>query len=153
MARLQRPTLASLEAARLARDFYLRSVEDDAQYAPAWSSLGRCYRVLAKWDGNEGDENMRRAESCLQRALTLNPQLASVARAYAQLESDMGRSKDALIRLLAAARTNDRDPDLWTGLVYACRYCGLLSASRYLRISSMVWVAPISSERRGVSTP
>ena len=72
---------------------------------------------------------MRRAESCLQRALALNPQLASATRAYAQLESDLGRSKDALVRLLVGARAHDRDPELWAGLVHACRFCGLLSAS------------------------
>ena len=85
--------------------------------------------MLGKSGGDGADENMRRAESCLQRALTLNPQLASATRAYAQLESDLGRSKDALVRLLVGARAHDRDPELWAGLVHACRYCGLLSAS------------------------
>ena len=125
----QKATLVSLEAAGLARDLYLRSVEEDPQYAPAWANLARCYRVLGKSGGDEADENLRRAESCLQRALTLNPQLASVTRAYAQLESDMGRSKDGLMRLLTVAPANDREPEFWAGLVHACRYCGLLSAS------------------------
>ena len=124
----QQAALVSLEAAGLSRDLYLRSVEEDPQYAPAWANLARCYRVLGK-SGDDAEANLRRAESCLQRALTLNPQLASVTRAYAQLESDMGRSKDGLVRLLTAAPTNDRDPEFWAGLVHACRYCGLLSAS------------------------
>jgi eukaryotic-like serine/threonine-protein kinase len=51
------------------------------------------------------------------------------APAYAQLESDTGRSKDALVRLLTATLSNDRDAELWAGLVHACRYCGLLDAS------------------------
>jgi TolB-like protein len=122
-------TLVSLEAAGLARDLYLQSVEADPQYAPAWANLGRCYRVVGKAGGEGAEDYLKRAESCLQRALTLNPQLASVTRAYAQLESDIGRSKDGLVRLLTAARTNDRDPELWAGLVHACRYCGLLPAS------------------------
>jgi eukaryotic-like serine/threonine-protein kinase len=126
---LRQVSLASLDAAGLARDLYLRSVEDDPQYAPAWANLGRCYRIMGKSGGDGADEHKRRAESCLQRALTLNPQLSSVTRTYAQLESDMGRSKDGLVRLLTAARTNDGDPELWAGLVHACRYCGLLSAS------------------------
>src|SRR4030095_9146315 len=125
----QQATLVSLEAAGLARDLYLQSVEADPQYAPAWANLGRCYRVLGKAGGEGAEDYLKRAESCLQRALTLNPQLASVTRAYAQLESDIGRSKDGLVRLLTAARTNDRDPELWAGLVHACRYCGLLQAS------------------------
>jgi TolB-like protein len=126
---LQQAWLASLEPAAAARDLYLKSVEEDPHYAPAWANLGRCYRVLGKSGGDGADENMRRAESCLQRALALNPQLASATRAYAQLESDLGRSKDALVRLLVGARAHDRDPELWAGLVHACRYCGLLSAS------------------------
>src|SRR6185503_11033535 len=125
----QQATLVSLDAAGVARDLYLQSVEADPQYAPAWVNLGRCYRVLGKAGGEGAEEHLKRAESCLQRALTLNPHLASVARAYAQLESDTGRSKDGLVRLLMAARTNDRDPELWAGLVHACRYCGLLHAS------------------------
>jgi TolB-like protein len=125
----QQATLASLEGAQLARDLYLRSVDEDPQYAPAWANLGRCYLVIGKSGGDEAAEHMRRAESCLQRALSINPGLASVTRAYAQLESDMGRSTDALIRLLNAVRVNDRDPELWAGLVHACRYCGLLNAS------------------------
>ncbi len=125
----QRATLASLDAAGLAKDLYLQSVEGDPHYAPAWVNLGRCYRVLGKAGGDDADDQLRQAESCLQRALALNPQLASVTRAYAQLESDTGRSKDALVRLLTSARTNDRDPELWAGLVHACRYCGLLSPS------------------------
>jgi len=125
----QQATLVSLDAAGVARDLYLQSVEADPQYAPAWVNLGRCYRVLGKAGGEGAEEHLKRAESCLQRALTLNPHLASVTRAYAQLESDTGRSKDGLVRLLIAARTNDRDPELWAGLVHACRYCGLLPAS------------------------
>jgi TolB-like protein len=126
---LQQAALYSLEPAAAARDLYVQSVEDDSQYAPAWANLGRCYRVLGKGGGESADENLRRAESCLQRALTLNPQLASATRAYAQLESDLGRSQYALVRLLGGAQINDRDPEWWAGLVHACRYCGLLSAS------------------------
>ena len=125
----QQATLATPDAAHLAKDLYLQSVEADPQYAPAWANLGRCYRVLGKSGGEAADDYLRRAESSLQRALALNPQLASVTRAYAQLESDTGRPKDALVRLLTAVRTNDRDPELWAGLVHACRYCGLLQES------------------------
>ena len=33
-----------------ARDLYLQSVEKDPQFAPAWARLGRCYRLLGKYD-------------------------------------------------------------------------------------------------------
>lgn len=47
----QQATLVSLDAARRARDLYLRSVEEDPQYAPAWANLGRCYLVLGTSGG------------------------------------------------------------------------------------------------------
>jgi tetratricopeptide (TPR) repeat protein len=126
---LQQANVGLLEPAKLARDLYLHSVEDDSQYAPAWANLGRCYRVLGKAGSEDAGENLIRAESCLQRALALNPHLASATRAYAQLESDLGRSRDGLVRLIACGHANDADPELWAGLVHACRYCGLLEAS------------------------
>jgi eukaryotic-like serine/threonine-protein kinase len=126
---LQQANLVLLEPAKVARDLYLRSVEDDSQYAPAWANLGRCYRVLGKAGGEDADENLKRAESCLQRALALNPELASATKAYAQLESDLGRSGEGLARLIACAHANDADPEVWAGLVHACRYRGLLEAS------------------------
>jgi tetratricopeptide (TPR) repeat protein len=46
---------------------------------------------------------------------------------YAQLEVDLGRAEDAMARLLPRARS--ADPELFAGLVSACRYCGLLDAS------------------------
>lgn len=46
---------------------------------------------------------------------------------YAQLEVDLGRAQDAMVRLLERARS--ADPELFAGLVSACQYCGLLEAS------------------------
>src|SRR5439155_17931750 len=33
----------------VARDLYLRSVEEDPRYAPAWARLGRIHHVMAKY--------------------------------------------------------------------------------------------------------
>ena len=38
----------------------------------------------------------------------------------------MGRAQDALVRLLGEAQRHGNDPELFAGLVHACRYCGLL---------------------------
>ena len=35
------------------------------------------------------------------------------------------------MRLLGLARTNRNDPEIFAGLVHACRYCGLLEASEF----------------------
>jgi tetratricopeptide (TPR) repeat protein len=123
----QQVGLEAVDPFRIARDLYQRNVEEDPRYAPAWARLGRCYRVIGK-AGEDGEENLAHAESCLKRALDLNPELAIAHNLYAQLETDLGRSKDALVRLIARASSSS-DPEVFAGLVQVCRYCGLLEAS------------------------
>src|SRR5262249_11410548 len=65
----------------------------------------------------------------LNRALTLNPDLALADSYYAQLELDLGRSEEAMVRLVRRAANRSSDADLFAALVSACRYCGLLEAS------------------------
>jgi serine/threonine protein kinase/tetratricopeptide (TPR) repeat protein len=125
---IQQVGLESVEPMRIARDLFRRSVEEDPLYAPAWARLGRCYRVIGK-GGEEVDENLARAEASLKRALELNPDLSVAHNLYAQLEADLGRSGDALMRLTALGATTGSDPQVFAGLVQACRYCGLFEAS------------------------
>jgi TolB-like protein len=109
-----------------ARDLYLRSLELDPEFAPAWASLGRCHRVLAKYYDVPGAAV--EAERAFQRALELNPDLPLLHRYYAQLECDEGRASEAMRRLLRRAQKTV-DPEYFAGLVHACRYAGLLEAS------------------------
>ena len=117
-----------IEDWKVARDLYLSCIEEDSQYAPAWARLGRCYRVLGKY-GEEPAENLERAESAFQRALSLNPDLPLAHNFYAQLEAERGRAKEAMTRLLERALAQPNDPELFAGLVHSCRYCGLVEAS------------------------
>jgi TolB-like protein/tetratricopeptide (TPR) repeat protein len=110
-----------------ARDFYVRAVEDDPGYAPAWARLGRMHHVMAKWSGVDAAENLDRAAVALKRALQINPEHPLAHKFYAQLEIDSGRVEEAMARLLRQARS--ADPELFSGLVSVCRYCGLLDAS------------------------
>ena len=48
---------------------------------------------------------------------------------YAYLEVEQGRAADAMLRLIERAKKRTADPELFAGLVHACRYCGLLEAS------------------------
>jgi hypothetical protein len=41
----------------------------------------------------------------------------------------MGRAQAALVRLLGQAQRHGNDPELFAGLVHACRYCGLYEQS------------------------
>src|SRR5215813_2124118 len=111
----------------LARDVYLRCVEEGPRYAPAWARLGRMYHVIGKYLDASERESLDRAAPAFLRALELNPDLAIAHKLYAQLEVDLGRAQDAMGRLVERART--ADPELFAGLVSACRYCGLLDAS------------------------
>jgi DNA-binding winged helix-turn-helix (wHTH) protein/tetratricopeptide (TPR) repeat protein len=111
----------------VARDFYVRCVEEDPRYAPAWTRLGRIHHVMAKWLGADAAENLDRAGAAFKRALEINPDHPLAHKFYAQLEIDFGRAEEAMVRLLRQARS--ADPELFAGLVSACRYCGLLDAS------------------------
>lgn len=110
-----------------AREFYERCVSEDPRFAPAWAKLGRMYHVQTKYLEGVHDGGLTRAESAFQRALALNPDLAQAHKLYAQLEADLGRAHDAMVRLVGRARI--ADPEIMAGLVTTCRYCGLLDAS------------------------
>jgi TolB-like protein/tetratricopeptide (TPR) repeat protein len=112
-----------------ARDLYLRCVDLDSNYAPAWARLGRAYRILGKFDPGDASEKLMRADEDFKKAFTLSPDLALAHNFYTVLESDLGRSLDSVERLLKRARTHRNDPNLFAGLVQACRYCDLLPAS------------------------
>jgi TolB-like protein/tetratricopeptide (TPR) repeat protein len=113
-----------------ARDLYLESVRADPHYAPSWARLGRTYRMMAKYAADADPQLGRLAEESFRRALAINPELSLTHYLYAQLEMETGRSVDAFVRLLDRARERRADPQLFAGLVQACRYVGLLEASR-----------------------
>jgi tetratricopeptide (TPR) repeat protein len=115
----------------VARDLYRQAVAADADYAPAWAKLGRCYRVMAKYR-IEGDraKNFRLAEEAFQRALALVPDLPLAHHLYAHLEIDSGRFEDALERLLQVVARNPNDPDGYAGLIAAYRYGDMIEESR-----------------------
>jgi TolB-like protein/tetratricopeptide (TPR) repeat protein len=116
------------EGLAAARDLYERCVGLDPRFAPAWAHLGRCHRVIGKYVAPEADSEAR-AEEAFRRALSLNPRLSIAQKFYANLEADMGRADAALVRLLAEANRHRSDPELFAGLVHACRYCGLFEQS------------------------
>src|SRR2546428_1786743 len=91
---LSRRGLAGFDQLMVARDLYMRSVETDPLYAPAWAQLGRCYRLIGKGMEN-GHENLVLAESAFQQALELNAELPVAHSQYALLEAELGRAKAA----------------------------------------------------------
>jgi DNA-binding winged helix-turn-helix (wHTH) protein/tetratricopeptide (TPR) repeat protein len=114
-----------------ARDLYEAALREDPNYAPAWARLARCHRVIGKFLAPPIDTPglFARAEDAFQRALSLDPDLSLAHSLYAQLEVDTGRSEQAMLRLIARARRHPHAPDLFSGLVHALRFCGLLDLS------------------------
>jgi eukaryotic-like serine/threonine-protein kinase len=109
-------------------EFYRRALELDSEYAPAWAQLGRVLKLIGKY--LEPDPHVfTSAEAAFRRAIALNPELPLAHNLYAQLEVDVGRAEDAMQRLHQRAQRHGADPELFKGLVHACRYCGLLDAS------------------------
>jgi DNA-binding winged helix-turn-helix (wHTH) protein/tetratricopeptide (TPR) repeat protein len=111
-----------------ARDLYLRCVEADPCYSPAWARLGRIHHVIAKYVTSSPGDGLKQAEAAFRQALDLNPDLATAHKFYAQLEVDLGRAGDAMARLLPRAQAS-ADPEIFAALVSPLRYCGLLEAS------------------------
>ena len=118
----------TLENMRLARDLYLQCLDDDPDYAPAWAHLGRVHRFIEKF-GEDPNQNLKRADEAFRKAFALNPDLALAHNLYTPIECDQGRAQQAMVRLLGRARFRRNDPDLFAGLVQACRYCDELEAS------------------------
>jgi eukaryotic-like serine/threonine-protein kinase len=111
-----------------ARDLYQRCLELDPRFAPAWAHLGRCHRVIGKYIAGNA-ETETNAEQAFQRALEINPRLSVAHKFYANLEADIGQAPRAVVRLLNEANRHGNDPELFAGLVHACRYCGLYAES------------------------
>jgi non-specific serine/threonine protein kinase len=118
----------SYDALVQARDLYVRAIELDPEFAPAWAHLGRCYRVIGKYVDPAPDSEAQ-AEAALKRALSIQPRLSVAHKFYAALEADTGHAEQAVVRLLREAARHGNDPELFAGLVHTCRYCGLYEES------------------------
>lgn len=116
------------EELRVARNLYVRALEGDPRYAPAWARLGRCHWLIGKGEG-DAREHLHQADVCFKRALTINPNLLLADSLYGQLEADLGRALPAMVRLLGRAQAAPTTPELYAALVQVCRFCGQLEAS------------------------
>jgi len=118
----------SPEGWNVARDLYVRAVEEDPRYAPAWARLARIYLLLGKYTGGTR-KNYELAESAVHHALELNPDLPIAHHAFAHIAVSRGRSLEAMTRLLDRVGRGSNDPAVFSGLVTVFRFCGLLEAS------------------------
>jgi serine/threonine protein kinase/tetratricopeptide (TPR) repeat protein len=114
---------------REARDLYEECLREDPAFAPAWARVARCHRLLGKFFLEEPEVNAGRAESALERALELDPELPAAHMVYAHIEAEGGRAREAMVRLLGLARRRRSDPEVFAALVHSCRYAGLIEPS------------------------
>ena len=118
----------SVENMRVARELYEQCLKRAPDYAPAWARLGRTIRFLDKF-GHATDASPGKADDAFRRAFALNPDLAVAHNFYTLVECDTGRAPEAMVRLLKRFQHRPSDPDLFSGLVQAFRYCDKLDAS------------------------
>ena len=120
----------SIDGLPAALEVYRACLAEDPGYAPAWARVGRVHRVMAKYGMCEPVEGRRLAEEAFRRALELNPDLSIAHSLYAHHEvEELGQARQAMTRLLGRALARPSDPELFSGLVLTCRFCGLLDAS------------------------
>ncbi len=118
----------SIEAMMEARELYWLCIARDPGFAEAWAWLGRCCRFLDKF-GVESPVNLELAESALQRAIAIEPDLASAHHFLTQFEADLGQAQQAMVRLLQRVQRRPHEGESFAGLVQVLRYCGLLDES------------------------
>lgn len=123
--------IANAANLRVARALYRQALEEDPRFAPAWARLGRCHYLIGKLDepGDGRAESLVQADHCFRQALALSPDLDAAHGLAALVEIDQGRAREAMVRLIARGLAGRAEPALFTALVQACRYCGLLEPS------------------------
>ena len=112
------------EAIRL----YEQCVALDPAYAPAWARLGRARWLVGKYSEGAA-ESLVDGRSAIERALALNPDLPLAHNLFTNIQVEQGHAVEAIKRLLKRLQSSQSDPELFSGLTHAGRYCGLLQAS------------------------
>jgi serine/threonine protein kinase len=113
-----------------ARNLYLSCLEIDPEFAPAWARLGRTYRVMAKYGHGDPQAGYAQAEEAFRKALELSPELSIAHNLFTYFEIEqLSDAPKAMSRLLHQIAHAPADPELLSGLVVACRFCGLFEAS------------------------
>jgi DNA-binding winged helix-turn-helix (wHTH) protein len=118
----------SLESMTLARELYWTCLAEDPNFAAAWAWMGRCCWFLGKFGGSS-ERVKALAEAAFERALAIDPELASAHQFYTLVQVDTGRADAAMERLMARLERHPSEPECFAGLVQVLRFRGLLRES------------------------
>ena len=112
------------------RDLLAASIEEDPVFAPARAQYARVCRIVAKYRLGAREEHLRLAADAFAQAFAQDPDspLLHYLYTYYQIE-DLADARGAMLRLLDRVRELSTAAELWAGLVPACRFGGLYSAS------------------------
>jgi TolB-like protein/Tfp pilus assembly protein PilF len=97
-----------------ARALFLRAIELDAEYAPAWAGLATLHALLFEWWG-ASPTDLAEADRASRVAMELAPDLADAHLARGYTLSNQRRYEDARKHFEAAARIN---PNLFDAYYY-----------------------------------
>ena len=108
----------------VARDLYRQCLDEDPRYAPAWARVARLHRVIGMYSGDLLTTRMRsprtRSDERWYQSRPLDRSESVHRRGAGDGPGDAGDAPPA-----GALRERSSDPELYAGLVQACRYAGL----------------------------
>jgi eukaryotic-like serine/threonine-protein kinase len=105
-----------------------RAVGLDPSYGPAWAALGRRYYIDSQY-GQGGEAMFQKSNAALERALSLDPNLALAASQLIANRIERGDLARAYRDALELTKRQPKNPMGHMVLGYALRYAGLLDES------------------------
>ncbi len=105
-------------------DFYTQAIVTDPSYAEAYAGLAECYDLLPQFGQADLGDSLRKAEHAADRAIELNPNLASAhtAKAFALYYWDWDiAGSDAEFKRALALDPNSAQTHQWYAGTLECR--------------------------------
>jgi serine/threonine protein kinase len=102
-----------------------RAVAMDPSYGPLWEALGNRYYFAGAYGGG-GDVMLTRAESTLEHALSVDPNLIQAAGLLIERHAERGDTVHAYVQASALLKRHPQSAFAHFALSYVLRYAGLL---------------------------
>jgi DNA-binding winged helix-turn-helix (wHTH) protein/tetratricopeptide (TPR) repeat protein len=138
----------SNEGHKLAVEMLVKSIELDANYAPAYTHLGN-HRRLLEQHGRIVPIGLKSAEWYYKKALKLNPKLTVAMNDLAGLYTETNRIEDALelTRKMLELKPNNAETHFSLGYIY--RYAGMLDEA-IQEMETALMISPDNARFRSI---